>query len=350
MQRHHSGPSSRRTSSATALLATIVLAATSSTVLPASPVAAAHADPRGQAAPLVTGYVLDGAPDRLVHDNASGLDELGVDGVALDSDGAGVADPSDGAVRLLGTAHDDGLRAELLIHNYSSEIGDFDSTAAARLLRDDDHVRAVAQRLADIAVDQGWDGITVDLESLHRKDADGLVLLMSELQSRMPAAKTVTVDLMASTDLREFRARGYRLAAIAGVADVVAVMTYDQHGPGWSGPGPVGGLAWQRDVLDTLTSRVPVDQVDLGVAGYGYTWPKHGTGRTVTVPAARRLVQKDGAKAVWKRRAAEWTARLSNGTVLWWSDGRSFRKRQALAASYGVRGLALWRLGSTDTL
>jgi spore germination protein len=342
---------SRRTSLAAALLATIALAATSSaSVAVPGHASRSHPQPRGEVEPVVTGYILDGAPDRLVHANASGLDELGVDGVGLDADGAGFSDPSDGAVRLLGTAHDEGLRAELLLNNYSNAIGDFDSDAAARLLRHGARVRAVAQRLADIAVDQGWDGITVDLESLHRKDADGLVLLMSELQDRMPAERTVTVDLMASTDLGEFLSRGYQLTDIAAVADVVAVMTYDQHGPGWSGPGPVGGLTWQRDVLDTLTSRVPLAQVDLGVAGYGYTWPKHGTGHTVSVAGARRLVKKDGAKAVWKPKAAEWTAHLSNGTVLWWSDGRSYAKRHALAASYGVHGLALWRLGSTDEL
>ena len=59
---------------------------------------------------------------------------------------------------------------------------------------------------------------------------------------------------------------------------------------------------------------------------------------------------QDGTTAHWRPGPGEWTACLSDGTRLWWSDGRSYRKRVALAREYGVRGLAVWRLGSADTL
>ena len=147
-----------------------------------------------------------------------------------------------------------------------------------------------------------------------------------------------------------YRDRGYRLAGLADAADVINVMTYDLHGPTWSGPGPIGALPWQRDALDALLEVVPAEQVQLGVAGYGYTWPTHGTGRTVLVRQARHLVERDGATAHWRAGSGEWTARLSNGTVLWWSDRRSYERRVELARHRGIRGLAVWRLGSADTL
>ena len=40
----------------------------------------------------------------------------------------------------------------------------------------------------------------------------------------------------------------YRLADLAATVDVIDLMTYDQHGPGWSGPGPIGALPWQLEV------------------------------------------------------------------------------------------------------
>lgn len=297
-----------------------------------------------------TGYILGGARDALVERDAPALTTLGVAAVSITGDGADVEEPTAGTVRLVTTAHDNGLRAELLVSNYRDEVGDFDSRAARRLLRNDDHVRAVAEKLAGFAVDQGWDGITVDLESLAEGDGPGLVLLVQELQARMPEERTVSIDLQASTSVDGYRQGGYRLAEIAEAADVVALMTYDLHGPTWSGPGPIGPLAWQRSTLEALFTAVPREKVDLGVAGYGYTWPKGRVGRSLTVKGARNVVKKDGATAVWKAKAGEWRAVLSNGTVVWWSDGRSYEAREQLAQELGVHGLALWRLGSADPL
>ena len=298
----------------------------------------------------VTGFILTGSPNTLVDRDAHALTTLGVDGVSLAADGASVADPGAGALRLLTRAHDQGLRAELLLSNYSNRLGDFDSRAAARLLRDPDNVEAVVHQLAGFVADQGWDGIAVDLESLSAADSDGLVDLITGLQGAMPTAKAVSIDMMASAARSEYADRGYDLDAIVNAVDTVTIMTYDLHGPGWSGPGSIGGLGWQRQVLDTLLQAVPAAKVDLGVSGYGYTWPRHGTGRSVTVAQARALVSRDHAKARWDARQGEWTATLHNGTVLWWSDGRSYDLRVKLAQQRGLHGLSLWRLGSADPL
>ena len=211
-------------------------------------------------------------------------------------------------------------------------------------------MQAVAAQLASYVASQGWDGIQVDLESMSAKDADGLLMLVQELQARMAPEKSVSIAVMASTDLEEYAERGYRLAELGQAVDTMALMTYDQHGPGWSGPGPVGARRWQLASVRTLTTQVPASKVDLGVAGYGYTWPKDRLGRTVTVTQARKFVARDGAKAQWKKGPGEWTARLSDGTRMWWSDGRSYALRLEMATAAGLHGVALWRLGSADPL
>ena len=312
-----------------------------------APTAADAARPDGLE---VTGWILQSSPDRLVKRNADGLTTLSVAGVSIHADGAGVAQPTADAQRLLGAAHRNGLAGELLLSNYSNRLETFDRAALHRLLDDPDHIEAVAQRLAAYVFDQGWDSVNVDLEGVRASDGDGLVTLIRELQARMPAERTVSIDISAATSVRAYRQRGYRLAALAEAADVIAVMTYDMHGPTWTGPGPIGPLPWQRDALDALLSVVPAEQVLLGVSGYGYSWPEHGTGRSLTLRMVRGMLNRDGATAHWRPRLGEWTARLSDGTVLWWSDARSFERRVDLAKEYGVRGLAVWRIGSADTL
>jgi spore germination protein len=215
------------------------------------------------------------------------------------------------------------------------------------------HVDSLAQLRQPVAasyvVTQGWDGIQVDLESMSAKDADGLLALVNALQSKMAPEKTVSIAVMASDEAAEYVRRGYRLPELGQAVDVLALMTYDQHGP-WSGPGPIGALSWQRRAIAVVTAAVPSAKVDLGVAGYGYTWPRGRDGRTVTDAQARKFVARHGAKAHWRDGAGEWTARLSDGTRMWWSDGRSIALRQQLATELGLHGIALWRLGSADPL
>jgi spore germination protein YaaH len=312
-----------------------------------TPVPASTAAPDGLA---VAGWALDSASPAVVRRNADGMSTLCVAGVSINAHGADVSRPNAGALRLARAAHDEGLTAELLVGNYSNRLGDFDPRAAHRLLSRPGRIGTVASRLASYVAAGGWDGVNVDLERVRAADAAGLVALVRATQRAMPADKTVTIDVSASTTLAGYRRGGYDLAGLAGAADVIRLMTYDQHGPSWSGPGPVGGLAWQRKAVRTMLRVVPAEQIDLGVAGYGYTWPRRGTGRTVTVAQARRLVARDHSRAQWRAKAGEWTARLDDGTRLWWSDRRSYRLRVALAREVGVHGLGVWRLGSADTL
>ncbi|WP_036507817.1 glycosyl hydrolase family 18 protein [Nocardioides sp. URHA0020] len=324
-----------------------VLGAVVGIALVVAPLPAAAREPAGLA---VTGWALDDASSALVRRNAEGLSTLSVAGVSINASGTGVTRPSSGARRLARSAHRQGLTAELLVGNYSDRLGDFDARAAHRLLSRSGRITAVARRLASYVAAGHWDGVNIDLELVRASDADGLVRLARALQRAMPATRTVTIDISASTSLSGYRQGGYDLAGLAGAVDVIKLMTYDQHGPGWSGAGPVGGLPWQRAALRTILRVVPARQVDLGVAGYGYTWPRRGVGRTVTVAQARRLVARDHARATWHARQGEWSARLGDGTRLWWSDHRSYRHRVALARRHHLHGLAVWRLGSADTL
>jgi len=315
-------------------------------VLAGVPAGAATPPTRARADDLsVTGYALGGTSDAVVLASAPGLRTLTVDGVTLR--GRGLTPPDDDMLRLVRTAHGAGLRAELLLSNYSDRLGDFDSGAATRLLSSPQRVQRVADALAADVTAGGWDGVNVDLESLSKRDGPGLVALLQALRSRLPAPLTLTIDVQAATSARGYLRHGYRLPEVAATTDAVQLMAYDLHGPGWSGPGPIGPLRWQRRALEALLTQVPPAQVDLGVAGYGYTWTR-GTGRAIGVQRARRLAARDHVTPRWHAGSGEWSARLADGTTTWWSDARSLALRRQLAVDLGLHGLALWRLGSAD--
>jgi len=273
------------------------------------------------------------------------VDTAGVDGVEVrrDADGiTAVPGPGRTALRVVHRHHD---AAELLVSNYSDTVDDFDPALAHALLASPAHRRHVAGDLARIVRRQGWDGIQVDLESLRRGDGAGLTAFVRRLRADLPARAGLSMAVMAQTSRAAYLRHGYQLRRL-GAVDRFVLMAYDQHGPGWSGPGPVGALPWARRTAGPLVAAVGARRVDLGIAGYGYLWRTGGGGRSVSDARARTLA---AGSARWHPGAAEWSARTSRGT-LWWSDHRSFVRRVALAHDLGLHGVAVWQLASADRL
>jgi spore germination protein YaaH len=298
----------------------------------------------------VTGYALGGTSKAVIAASRKGLRTVTVDGVSINANGTKVEKPYAGLASVQRIAHQLGLRTELVVSNYSNRIGDFDTRAGHRLLSSRTNISRLAHTMASYVAHGHYNGVNIDLELVQQRDAGGLVRLARALQSAMPKKRTVSVDISAATSLSEYRGEGYALTQLGHAVDLVQLMAYDEHGPGWSGPGPIGDLGWQQRSLAALLTQVPARKVDLGQAGYGYTWPVSGTGTTVTDAGARALVRDDGATALWHADSGEWSATLSDGTRLWWADARSYAIRKTVASQHRLHGLAVWVLGSADPL
>jgi spore germination protein len=297
----------------------------------------------------VVGYQEEGDPTSLIDASAGALGSIGADGVNITADGTGVTQPSADAQNQLAAAHVDGLPAEFLAGNFSQSLGDFDETAAYNLLSSQTNIDSVAAALSSAVTSQGWDGVTIDMESLQARDTSGLTAFMTALRQALPPGKTISLDLMNGQSTEEYAALGYDLPTLGQIVDHLVLMAYDEHTQA-SDPGPVGSLPWQQRGLDVLVSQVPAAKVDLGVAGYGYCWPPTGAATQVSDQGARDLVAADGATAQFDEASGEWTATLSDGTVLWWSDARSFALRRTMAADEQIHGLAVWDLALSDQI
>ncbi|MEU7873573.1 glycosyl hydrolase family 18 protein [Dactylosporangium sp. NPDC049140] len=330
---------------ATALLSLATLGVVVAMTSAAGPASAASAL-------AVTGYAESGGATTAAEIDASAaaMTTVGVDGININSAGNSAPAPDSTTITLMNKAHADNLRAEFLVGNYSASLGDFDPTALDKLLSSSSNISKLVTSLVSDVNSQGWDGVTVDFELIPSNDKQGLVNFVKALKAALPAGKTVSVDVTAFTNAADYPANGYDLAALGNAADRIVLMAYDEHGPTWNGVGPIGGLPWQESCLKLLLANVPAAKVDLGVAGYGYTWPTSGTGVQVTDAQARQMVQRDGSTATWDSTQGEWTVTLKNGTVMWWSDAKSWPLRVTLAQKYSLHGMALWALDISDPI
>jgi spore germination protein YaaH len=285
----------------------------------------------------------------LITRSAAGITNVGVDGIPISSGGGDVATPDADAQNALEVAHDYGLTAEILVNNWSDELGDFDTAAAHKLLSSPSKINTVATKIAGYVESQGWDGVSMDLEALRSSDAAGLVSLLHLIRIKLIDDKAMSICISNRGSVAGYRDAGYDLAGIAANVDRVMDMAYDQHGPWEKKPGPVGAFAWQKAGLAALAQKVPVDKIDLGQAAYGYIWRPKGA-RAVSDAKARAIVTKDHATAHFDTRTGEWLAQLSNRSTMWWADARSLAMRMAYARTAGIHGLAVWDLGQSDPI
>ncbi|MHB8492023.1 MAG: glycosyl hydrolase family 18 protein [Solirubrobacteraceae bacterium] len=302
-----------------------------------------------QARLTVIGFQPEETPLQAIAHSRAALTTVAVDGVNLEGSGNAVTMPGPATLRQLATAHRDGLPAVLVVGNFDPAMEDFSEPLAHRLLGNPAAIAAVAGMLATAVATEGWDGVNVDLESLLPRDAAGLTNFLGSLRVALGPTARLSIDISNATDAAQFAAQGYDLPALGNEVNTVVLMGYDQHGPWEATPGPVGALWWQRAGLAIVTRQMAPSKVVLGVAGYGYAWRPHAR-HMISDAQARALVRSHHARARYMPALGEWTARLSDGSTLWWSDRRSFRRRLSLARADHIQGLAVWSLGLTDPL
>ena len=296
----------------------------------------------------VLGFQSDYAPARLIDENAKAMTLVGIDGVNLSGAGT-VSAPTPADKRQLARAHAHGLPGVLLVANWSDKANEFSEPLAHKTLGNTQNVDKAAAALAGDIVQGGWNGVSVDLESLAPRDTAGLSRFVADLKADLPGNDSLTVCISANTTLAAYAAQGYDLKALAASADQIVLMTYDDHGPWEKTPGPIGPLRWQQAAVATLERRVPPDEIFLGAANYAYAWRPHSVD-SLTVAQARALAARWHARPRWNAAAGEWTAKLRDGSTLWWSDRRSMRVRRTLAGNLYLHGIAVWSLGTGDRL
>lgn len=300
----------------------------------------------------VYAYQAEGDATSLIAASANAIEQVGVDGVNIASDGAGVGLPDSDATSQLAAAHSLGKKAEVLIGNFSESLSDFDEPAAYRMLSSTAHIKTVVSTMKSAVNSQGWDGVDIDLEALQARDTSGLLAFIKALKAALPG-KTVSIAVTCYTTEHEFTAAGYNLTALGKAVDRLVLMAYDQHNLGDSGPGPIGALSWQKAGLGIVLGHLggANGKVILGEAGYGYRWyqdwKSQGHIEQVSDAQARDLA---GSAATWDPTAHEWHATLSDGSVMWWADARSLADRQPLVSDNSLHGLAVWDLGLSDPI
>src|ERR1039458_3683813 len=120
----------------------------------------------------------------------------------------------------------------------------------------------------------GYTGINIDFESIDYTDRKAFSSFVHDVAQKMRRAGYLTVvsvpaELKANPE--DSWTGAFDFASLGEAADILQVMTYDQHGP-WGLPGPVAGLNWVEPCVVYAASVVAPDKLSLGIPAYVYDW------------------------------------------------------------------------------
>lgn len=224
--------------------------------------------------------------------------------------------------------------------------GDRFHPSSVRLLgRDSARLARTAGAIAAHAAAMHYAGLVLDLEGLERSDLPSLLHVVKAIADSAHARRiSPIVVAIPAADTAAYPAR-----PIAGVADLVMPMLYDQH---WStsGPGPISEPDWVRTTLATRIAEVGAARIVAALPMYGYRWSTKSKtpAEDVTFADAKRIVAQSGVALQRDARTKTLRAVKSGEWEIWVTDADLLATLTRQTTEAGVRRVALWRIGQED--
>ncbi len=238
-----------------------------------------------------------------------------------------------------------------LVNNYDGKVWRIRELAA--LLKQPESRQRLVKELIRFATDAHQAGLVVDFEEVPASSQAHFRKFVKELAA---ALHDVTMKLMVTLPAAD---TDYDYAYFAAQADAIILMDYDQH---WltSVPGPIAAQDWYLRNLNETLRRVPPEKLVAAIANYAYDWAEGPRRRHEKEPSARSVsFQQAIVTAIESDASVEFDPDSLNPHFsyydeknrlhrVWMLDGVTAYNEMRAAERLGVRGTALWRLGSED--
>lgn len=223
--------------------------------------------------------------------------------------------------------------------------GVWDTAAAGAAIADPAVRDHVLDQLAALARTHRFKGYLFDFEALTPESAAAYPAFLTAARGRLgKAGVAVWVTAPLSAD-------PLALAALAGAADSVVLMAYDEC---WatSTPGPVAGQDWLEFMLASRLPAAGGKRAIVALGAYAYDWPANGPAAVRSVTEAQALAAAHSAPIVRDLATANatfrYTAQDGAAHEVWMTDAVTWAWERAAMHASGARGYALWRLGLED--
>ena len=250
----------------------------------------------------------------------------------------------------LALAHSSGAKGLALVNNIKGS--NFNSNSIHRLLTSSAARSRAINGINRLIIENGYQGVNIDFENVPSRDRIYVTAFFRELAASLHAqGLMVTASLPAKTydDRTSSHSGAFDYKALAPYLDQAMIMTYDEHYSG--GPaGPVASYPWVEKVIKYALQAFPANRVVVGIAAYGYDW-SWGNGKALTYQAIKKIISSHKIYPKWNSvYKVPYFSYKSWGKShqVWYENAQSTAAKVQLVRNYGLKGVAVWRLGYED--
>ncbi|HHW4682804.1 MAG TPA: glycosyl hydrolase family 18 protein [Xylella sp.] len=244
-----------------------------------------------------------------------------------------------------------------------------------QLLRDEAAKTRMNNFLVHESKVRGYKGFQFDFENIAQADRNAYTLMVKQTADALHKARlTLSVAVVPNAPgysekgdrfaewMWEYWRGAYDLKALGQAADLISLMTYDQH-TRWTAPGPVAGMPWTKKQLEYTLTVIPKEKLSLGIPLYGYRWftgdpvKKDGT-EASNISATYIDADRSFPLAIEQKANVQWDPVEQESWFYFYShdmrqwvfrpDAHSFRARYDLVKQNGLEGFSCWVLGAED--
>ncbi len=247
-------------------------------------------------------------------------------------------------------AKSSGAQTLALVNNIQGS--NFNSNTIHRMLSNAGSRSRAVNGIARLLIEQGYRGVNIDFENIPARDRMYLTAFFRELASVLrPKNLLVTASIPAKTydDKNTAHSGAFDYQAIAPYLDMVMIMTYDEHYSGGD-PGPVASYPWVEKVINYTLKSFHPRKIVLGIAAYGYDWGL-GKGKALHYSGIQKLIKNHQVAPKWHSiyKVPYFTYKSWGVThQVWYENSYSTSYKVDLVKKYGLKGVAVWRLGYED--
>jgi cellulose synthase/poly-beta-1,6-N-acetylglucosamine synthase-like glycosyltransferase/spore germination protein YaaH/peptidoglycan/xylan/chitin deacetylase (PgdA/CDA1 family) len=233
--------------------------------------------------------------------------------------------------------------------------GEFDAKRVHEFLLNPAAQQRLIFELRSLLQQYGFQGINVDFENLDAADYRLYVPFLQRLKTSFaPAHLTVSADLEVGD-----KAAALDWRAVSSACDFVIVMAYNENGETTKLPGPIASMNWYRRQVQRAVETIPRDKLVIGLANYSLDWTD-GQGYADPMSYQGALVAASTYRVnETPESIVDFDPVELNPTFwyidddhkqheVWMLDAVTAANQWLVAQNYGVRGVGVWVLGSTD--
>lgn len=244
------------------------------------------------------------------------------------------------------TAHAKGLEVWALVDDFTHRDYGVDP---AEILPYTSKRKVVIDALMSEAERCGFDGINVDFERVTQDIGEDYIQFIRELSIECRKRNLVlSVDNYVP---RNFNAH-YEWKEQGIMADYVIIMGYDEHWSGCQEAGSVASLGYVEEGIRKMVQEVPAEKVINGLPLYTRIWTTASDGtvtsQAVGINAASDYLMRRSISYQWDESTSQNYAEFyAEGSLVqvWLEDEQSIGAKISVMKSYGLGGVAAWKLG-----